>query len=49
MSDEQKPQQNREVPSTPKTVIVNRDVVIKGNVPRMENPPPPPPEKNNEK
>ena len=47
MSDEKKqPQTQNEVPQAPKTVIVNREVVIKGNVPRMENPPPPPPKKN---
>lgn len=48
MSDEQKqPQQQREVPQAPKTVILNRDTPTKGNVPRMENPPPPP--KSNDK
>lgn len=48
MSDEQKqPQQQREVPQTPKTVILSRDTPTKGIVPRMENPPPPP--KNNDK
>jgi hypothetical protein len=48
MSDDQKqPQKPREVPQAPKTVILNRDMPTKGNVPRMENPPPPP--KNNYK
>ncbi|MBP6754755.1 MAG: hypothetical protein KA210_01310 [Bacteroidia bacterium] len=48
MSDEKKPtQQHREVPQAPKTIITERQeqVIIKGNVPKMENPPPPPPAK----
>lgn len=51
MSDEKKPTQQREVPKAPQTNITERlgQVIIKGNVPRMENPPPPPPKKNNEK
>ena len=49
MSEEKKPHQQREVPQSPKTktLILNREVIIKGNVPKMENPPPPP--RNNDK
>jgi hypothetical protein len=49
MSDEKKSPQTREVTSAPatKTYIERGEIIIKGNVPKMENPPPPP--KSNDK
>ena len=40
--EEQIPKPNMEIPERPKT----GDIIIKGNVPKMENPPPPPPTPN---
>lgn len=44
MSDKNKPNPNNNVTKIPRTNITERrhNVIIKGNVPRMENPPPPP-------